>query len=161
MQFARVRSKDHVGALILVILGAAITLAARNYRIGSLTQMGAGYIPVVIGILFIVVGVLIALTSKAPAPKVLLAPEVPLPQTARGIDPRGAACILGGIAAFVLLGKYGGLVPASFACILISALGDRANSLRDAFLLALGLTVAGYLIFSLGLKISLAPFSWG
>ena len=51
-------------------------------------------------------------------------------------------------------------MPATFAAVFISALGDRTNSVRDAALLAAGITIAGVLIFSLGLKLSFPLFTW-
>ena len=36
---------------------------------------------------------------------------------------------------FILLGKYGGLVPATFALVFISAMGDRQHTPRSAALL--------------------------
>jgi hypothetical protein len=155
----RIRTKDHAGALLLIALGAGVALWGRTYRVGSLTEMGAGYIPFVIGVLLIAVGILVGITAKAP-PAII--PNLPGPKKAqRGIDARGAFCIVGSIASFVILGTYGGMVPASFACVFIAAIGDRSNSLRDALLLAGVLTLAGFLIFSWALKLSLAPFSWG
>jgi hypothetical protein len=65
------------------------------------------------------------------------------------------------VLAFVGLGVYGGLVPATFAAVFISALGDKSNSWRDAALLAAGLAVAGVLIFSYGLHLQLPLFNWG
>jgi hypothetical protein len=74
---------------------------------------------------------------------------------------RGWLCIVGGVGAFVLLGNYGGLVPATFVSVFIAAMGDRGNSVRDAALLALALVVAGALIFSVGLHLQLPLFAWG
>ncbi|MEJ0045599.1 MAG: hypothetical protein WDN04_05275 [Rhodospirillales bacterium] len=40
---------------------------------------------------------------------------------------RGWICIVASVLAFVVLGKYGGLLPATFAIVFIAALGDRDN----------------------------------
>jgi hypothetical protein len=117
---------------------------------GSLTHMGAGFMPVVYGTLIAFVGVVLGLTSK-PEPD-----EKRLPA-----EWRGWLCIVGGVLSFVLFGHYGGLAPATFASVFISALGDRQNSVRDAALLSLLMVVAGYLIFSLGLHLQLPLFTWG
>lgn len=159
MIFARLRNKDHMGAALLILLGSAVAFVAPSYHVGALTSMGAGYIPLVLGALMIIVGLLIGVTANPRLnPK---GPAAGLGHASAGFEMRAWMFILGGIAAFVLFGTYGGLVPATFACVFISALGDRQNSLRDAFKLACLMVVASYAIFSLGLKLQMAPFSWG
>ena len=145
-------NKDRVSAALLIILGLGIVAEGLTYRMGSLTRMGAGFVPVVLGALLALVGVAIGLTADAgdfgdakshPA------------------EWRGWLCILGGVFAFVGIGVYGGLVPATFAAVFIAALGDRGNRVRDAALLATGITIAGVLIFIYGLKMQFPLFTWG
>ena len=145
-------NKDRVGAGILVALGVAITGAGLTYRMGTLTRMGAGFIPVVLGTLLALVGVAIGITAEPG--------DFGTAETMH-MEWRGWLCVLGGILSFALLGVYGGLVPATFFSVLIAALGDRANSLRDALLLAVAITVAGVLIFVYGLKMTFPLFTWG
>ena len=71
------------------------------------------------------------------------------------------AARVGSVAAFVILGHWGGLAPATFFTVVISALGDRKNSLRDAVLLGILMTVVGALIFNVGLHLQLPLFTWG
>jgi hypothetical protein len=158
---------DLVGAALIIILGIVVVVVGVGYRLGALTNMGAGYVPTVIGTLMIFVGVLIAVTArasraKAASPDALL-PEVGKLPHAPGdsvIQWRGWACILGGVAAFVIAGEHLGLAPAIFSAVFLSALGDRTNSWRDCFLLALGMTIAGVAIFSFGLKLTFPLFTW-
>ncbi|MDE1950912.1 MAG: tripartite tricarboxylate transporter TctB family protein [Burkholderiales bacterium] len=134
----------------MVLLGTAVGVQGAGYHVGSLTHMGAGFMPVVYGTLMVVVGLLIAATARrGPDPK------------GKPAEWRGWACILGGVAAFVVLGKYGGLIPAAFASVFISALGDRNNTVRQAALLGVAITLLGWLIFSVGLSLPLQPFAWG
>jgi hypothetical protein len=74
---------------------------------------------------------------------------------------RGWACVLGGVAAFVVLGEYGGLVPASFASVFISALGDRSASIARSAALAAALTAFAVLVFHYGLGVPFPLFRWG
>ena len=69
---------------------------------------------------------------------------------------RGWLCIVGGVLAFVVLGERGGLVPASFAAVFISAMGDRRNTWRSAA----GLTALGVVVFHYGLHLLLPLFTW-
>ena len=52
-----------IGRRAGVALGAAVLGMALTYDIGSLEQMGAGFVPVVIGVLLILVGVAIGATA--------------------------------------------------------------------------------------------------
>jgi hypothetical protein len=74
---------------------------------------------------------------------------------------RGWGCISLGLVAFLVLGKYGGLVPAAFAIVFISALGDPKNSVRDAIVLAFAMVVACLAIFVWALGLPFPSFGWG
>ena len=152
--------KDHLGALLLIALGAAVLVLGYGYRIGSLNRMGAGFIPVALGGLLIAVGIAIGVTAAAPGRAMV----DPLP----GDGPHGGApewrgwlCILGGVVAFAGLGTWGGLVPATFASVFVSALGDRQNHWRGAAVLAGIVTVFCVIVFHYGLKLQLPLFQWG
>jgi hypothetical protein len=159
------RSKDYVSAVLLVLAGVAAIVGGRSYKVGSLTEMGAGFLPTLIGILLIVVGLLIAATSS---PMLAHKPNMPAhkpsgtgtPETL-AFDLRAWGFIAAGVASFVLLGTYGGFVPASFACVFISALADRQNSIKHAAILAVVIAAAGYLIFHVGLRLQFDAFTWG
>lgn len=156
--------RDMAGAILMILLGIVVAVTGSNYRMGTLTRMGAGYVPVVLGVLLVVVGLLIVLTTRrdrTASGSVLPDIEVPQKQAWQGVEWRGWGCILAGVAAFVGLGHYGGMVPATFAAVFISAMGDRDNSIRDAALLAALITVAGVVIFSWGLKLVFPLFIWG
>ena len=56
--------------------------------------------------------------------------------------------------------KASRLAPASFSVVLISALGDRQNTFKDAVILALAIVVVCILLFSLALKVEFPIFSW-
>lgn len=73
---------------------------------------------------------------------------------------RGWACILGGVASFILLARNLGLFPATFSCVFISALGDRSVDIKHSALLAFALAVIGVLVFHYLLGIQLPPFAW-
>lgn len=147
--------KDHLGGVILVVMGVSVVLAGIGYKMGSLNQMGAGYIPVVLGILMTLVGVAILLTA---IPKHLEAIGTHGPFKAEW---RGWICILAGVVAFVVIGQYGGLMPATFASVFISAMGDRENTWRTAGLLALAMSLFCLVVFHYGLSLQLPLFGWG
>ena len=145
-------NKDRVAAGLLILLGAGIAGQGLTYRVGALTRMGAGFVPVVLGTLLMLVGLAICVTAEPG--DFGTAETVPT-------EWRGWLCVLGGVIAFVVFGTYGGLVPATFISVFIAAMGDRNNSVRDAVVLAAGVTLAGVLIFIFGLKMTFPLFTWG
>ena len=152
-------AREYIGAALMAAIGIAVAVMGFGYEFGSLTRMGAGFVPVALGILFVLTGALIAATAhRAEREIVSIETSSPMPLRSQW---RGWVCILGCVGCFVVLGHWGGLVPATFACVFISALGDRGNSVRDAFLLALALTVAGTLIFHYALNVAFPLFTWG
>lgn len=175
------RRKDLAGGLLLAITGAAVALRATHYSLGTLNRMGPGYFPLALGVLLAVCGVLIVInalfaspapTADAVAPHLLhgsapgegampaAAEATPAHAASRLFDLRVWLCLLGGIAAFVLLGKHTGLLPASFAIVFISAFGDRENTWRSAGVLALAITGVAWLLFGVALKLNMPLFTW-
>ena len=143
-------NRDRWGALLLMATGVAVAAKSMAYRMGSLTHMGPGFMPAVYGVLIAVVGLALWVTTR------------PVPDAKAGkAEWRGWLCILAGVFAFAILAEHGGLVPATFASVFISAMGDRKNSWRDALLLAAGMSLVGWIIFNVLLKLPLAAFQWG
>ena len=148
--------KDHVAAVLLIALGITIVLMGMRYRMGTLVHMGAGFIPVVLGVIMTGVGVVIGLLAATGTPEEKAAQKLPDPP-----DLRGGICILAAVGVFVLLGMYGGLVPAAFGSVFVAAMGDRENTWKSALLLALAMTVFGVVVFHYGLQVQLPLFAWG
>jgi hypothetical protein len=76
-------------------------------------------------------------------------------------DKRGSVCIQLGIQAIQLLGHYGGLLPATFAIVFISALGDRTNTIKQAVLLSIAMSAIAVVVFWWALQLQLPLFRWG
>lgn len=130
-------------ALVLMI-GLGTLLGSFNYDAGTSARMGPGYFPMVLGGLLLVIGALL-----------LAAPATPDEEAADAGPPqyRGWACVIAGMLAFIVLGAYAGLIPATFSLIFIAALGDKENSLITAAVLGLCMTLIAVLVFSYGLQI--------
>ena len=52
-------------------------------------------------------------------------------------------------------------MTATFAIVFISALGDRRNTVKSAFLLAAAMVVVCLIVFSWGLQLQFPLFRWG
>jgi hypothetical protein len=146
-------NKDYYGGGLMILLGLGAALQGQTYKIGSLSHMGPGFFPVALGVLLALTGMAIALTAKGNVPA---AEEKRLPP-----EWRGWLCITFSIVAFVVLGKYGGLLPATFAVVFISALGDRQNTLKNALILSSAMVVVCVVVFWWALKLQLPLFQWG
>jgi len=151
--------KDHLGALMLLALGAAVFALGLGYRMGTLNRMGAGFIPVVLGVLMMLVGVALGVTAAPPGQEKIAHP-LPGDGTHKGLEWRGWLCIIGGVVAFVVLGEHGGLLPATFASVFISAMGDRNNTVKGAAVLGAVLTLFCLIVFHYGLTLQLPLFQW-
>ena len=143
---------DYYGGALMMLVGLGAAFMGVRYRTGDLRHMGPGFFPVAVGVIVAFMGVLIALSARGQAVEEgeALAPEW-----------RGWICIVLGIVAFVVLGRYGGLLPATFAIVFISALGDRDNSIKSAALLALAMCVVCTVVFWWALQLQLPLFTWG
>ncbi len=118
-----------LSALLLLSIGGCVVLAGFRYGVGTLRDMGAGFMPVVFGSLIAFIGILIGLAEGRSG-------NLGGNDPRSSVDLRGAVFILAGALSFILLSSSAGLVAAVFACVFLSALGDRTNSLTDAILLA-------------------------
>jgi putative Ca2+/H+ antiporter (TMEM165/GDT1 family) len=156
MQSKRSAARREVWAAgTMIVLGLGAIAQASTYNIGSLARMGPGMFPAILGVLLVLLGLIIARMAAAPAAADDDAEDEPPP------DWRGWGCIIGGLMAFILVGKSRGLVPATFALVFISAMGDRQHTPRSAALLAAGVTVLGVAVFSWALQLQFPLFRWG
>lgn len=149
------KKRDFYAGGLIVLIGAAVALNAyTNYNLGTLTQMGPGMFPLMLGIALTFVGLLILGTGLAtphdPA-------ETILPEQREW---RGWACILAGPVLFIALGDYFGMAAATFGCVFVSALGDRTATFKSSAILAVIVTVFGCLLFAYVLKLPFPIFKW-
>jgi hypothetical protein len=147
--------KDYFAGALMMLIGIGAVLEARHYSIGTLFHMGPGFFPIILGVTMTGIGLLIAgvaVTAQGEPDDQL---HIPNPQW------RAWACILGGPVLFIVLGTYGGLIPATFACVFVSALGDKDSTLKSALVLGVAVTIFGVLLFSYLLQVSMPMWRWG
>jgi hypothetical protein len=145
--------KDFYAGGLMALFGLGAIKQGFAYRIGTLGKMGPGFLPVALGIVLLLIGLILmrrAGNGPATAGKQRRAPEW-----------KGWLCICAGIASFIVLGKYGGLVPATFALVFISAMGDRDNTVKRALVLAAVMVAIAITIFWWALSLSFPLFQWG
>ena len=137
------RHREHYAGLLIAVIGAGAIYEGSQYGIGSLTRMGSGYFPVMLGVGMVAMGALMA----------LMRPAVGESHGIHAPDWRGAGSIVAAVALFIVLADRAGLAPATFACVFVGALGTRSTRLREAAILAAAVTVFAIALFRYGLQV--------
>jgi len=149
--------KDLCGGILIIAIGATAAWAGVNYRIGTIRHMGPGFFPVAVGLAMVFVGTLMAASSLRTS---IIGRTGDSKLTKASLpDFRGTACLVSGLILFVVCGKILGLLPATFAIVFVSALGDRSNSIKNATILAIAGCVVAVVVFWWGLDIQLPLFN--
>ena len=147
------RVRETLGGVLMLLIGIGSAWGGSRYSIGTLSRMGPGFFPLALGVILALTGVVLVVLAQVAAPE---APRELLPP-----EWRGRLCIVLAVVAFGVIGRYGGLVTATFATVFISALGESKKTLKSAELLGL-LMVAFYQhVFIWGLQIQFPLFTWG
>jgi hypothetical protein len=146
-----VHKRDFYAGTLLVVIGCGTVFEARSNPLGTLMHMGPGFFPTALGVILAGLGVLIAgmAVGSGDAHERIL-PEHP--------QWWGWTCIIAGPVLFMILGEYGGMAPATFACVFVSALGDKDSTWKSSLVLALGVTFFGCLLFSYVLHVPFPIF---
>ncbi|WP_213775811.1 tripartite tricarboxylate transporter TctB family protein [Bradyrhizobium sp. dw_78] len=138
----------------MILFGLIMALKGPGYGFGTLTHMGPGFLPTILGVILAGLGIAIA----APA---LRSPE----GEDEDILPEHRewwawACILASPFAFMLFGTYFGMIPGTFACVFVAAMGAREATLKSTLILSTAITVFGVGLFSYALQIPMPVFVW-
>lgn len=145
--------RDFWAGVVVAIVGSGFAAQSARYRIGTLLEMGPGYFPAALGIIFALVGVAIAVQGFIKSPAASHERHPP--------DWRVWVLVIAAVVAFIVLGAQLGLAAAAFAIVFISALADRENTLASATLLALVMVVVSAIVFWWGLKLQFPLWHWG
>lgn len=141
--------RELAGGLFLLALGLAFaTYAAINYSTGTVTRMGPGMIPVVLGGLLAFFGGIIAIGAFF---KIADYAEI------RWIVP---LIVLGSVFVFAALIKPVGLIPAVAGSVIVATFAELKFRPVFSLTLAVVLCVMAWLIFIVGLQLPIPLFDW-
>jgi hypothetical protein len=141
--------RDIVGGGLLVAAGAFMALyAMSNYPLGTLRTMGPGMFPTIVGWVLAFFGVLLAISGLFRSGTW---PQIPL------VTP---AIVVASIAAFAMLVRPFGVIPAIVGVTLISCFADLKFRPVTTLVLCVVLSLVAYLIFQVGLRLPMAMFNW-
>ena len=150
-----VRKRDFCAGGLMVLLGLGVALKGTTYRAGTLMHMGPGFLPTVLGIILVLIGIAIAAVALSPA-------DNEENQSILPEQPQWWAwlCILMSPVFFIFFGRYFGMAPGTFACVFIAALGDKNATLRSSIVLSAIVTIFGVGLFSYFLQVPMPIFTW-
>lgn len=141
--------RDIVGGLLLVAVGLIFSgYAAGHYDLGTLRRMGSGMFPTALGLVLAGFGLAIAIPA-AFRPGVM--PEI------RVWTP---IYVLAGVAAFALMIRPFGLIPAVLGVVVISSLAELKVKPLSLTILSAVLCLIAWLVFRVGLGLPVAMFRW-
>jgi len=134
--------KDLWAGLLLIVVGAAAVIIARNYPFGSALRMGPGYLPMVLGGMLILFGIAIMAAGLADGEKI-----------ESSWSPRALIILPLSLVLFGLLVDRAGFVPAMLVLIFGSATASSEFRPIEALLFSVGLTAlaVAVFVFALGL----------
>ncbi|TKA96202.1 tripartite tricarboxylate transporter TctB family protein [Cereibacter changlensis] len=141
--------REMAGGAFVTLLGVGFaSYAAIHYTVGTVTRMGPGMVPVALGVLLAVFGLVIIFGSFSSLPqRGEIRVFVPL-------------VILGSVLAFALTIRPLGLLPAVLACTLVSTLAERKLSVVGRLVLAAVLGASAWLVFIVALQLPIALVNW-
>jgi hypothetical protein len=141
------RSARDIGAgLAFVVFGVAFAVGASAYELGSLLRMGPGFFPLALGIVLALLGVVIVAQGFLERNEIEPIGVVPW---------RAVALVLVAVAFFGLTVRGLGVAPAMFLTALVAGLAARRSGFVVPVAVAVGLTIAGVLIFVIALQLRL------
>jgi hypothetical protein len=136
------------GAMLCAI-GIAAAIAAPQYRMGTLAQMGPGYFPLILGILLAALGAITCLqaVAKGDGHRLVTPPW------------RQLICIPLCVVSFALLVERAGLAIAVVVTVLIGCLGGQRFRPIEAIISAIVLAILTCTLFVrlLGLPVPIGP----
>jgi hypothetical protein len=138
----------------MILFGLVMALKGPTYQLGTLMHMGPGFLPTALGVVLICIGIVIAITATTVPDG---EDEDILPEHPQWF---AWACILASPLVFIIFGSYGGLLPATFACVFVAALGDKGATWKGSLALAAFITVFGVALFSYVLQIPMPVLQW-
>ena len=151
------RKRDFYAGGLMILFGLVMALHGPSYSLGTLMHMGPGFLPTALGVILVCLGIAIAMTAVAVPPG---EDEDILPAQPQWF---AWACILTSPLLFIVFGTYGGLAPATFACVFVASLGDQKAGWFASIVLSTIITVFGVLLFHFVLQIPMPVlkfFEW-
>lgn len=132
--------KDFWAGIIFIVIGVGAAIIARDYPMGTIARMGAGYFPFVLSCLLAAVGLIIAAAS-------LKTTGEPVGEFAF----RPLIVILSAVVVFGIIVKTLGMVISLALLVLATSFGGHEFKLKETLILAVVMSAFCTLVFIKGL----------
>ena len=142
-----VRKRDFYAGGLMILFGMVMALKGPTYQLGTLMHMGPGFLPTALGVILIGLGVAIGVTATTVPDG---EDEDILPAQPQWF---AWACILASPLVFIIFGAYGGMIPGTFMCVFVAALGDKDATWLGSLLLSALIAFFGVMLFHFVLQI--------
>jgi hypothetical protein len=137
--------KDVLAGAVFIVLGLGFALGALAYDIGTPLRMGPGYVPLILGVVLVGFGILVI------AKGFIAGEGEPIGE----VDWRAVVLVTASLLFFGITIRGLGVVGALFGASLLAAMARSSTSLREALVIAVGLTVLSVAIFVFALQLRL------
>jgi hypothetical protein len=141
-------SKDFWSGIMLIAIGAGALVIGRDYPFGTALRMGAGFFPLVLGVLLVLFGVFFTVRGLNSQDRIQGSWSV-----------RALVILPLAFVVFGLLMQHAGFVPALFALIVGAAAAGTEFRLVEVLLLAAFLTAVCVAVFIWALGLPYPLFS--
>jgi hypothetical protein len=148
MQLEVRNNRDVWAGAMLIVTGATSVIIARDYAFGTSLRMGPGYFPSVLGGLLVLFGIYLVASGLRSNEKIV-----------GGWSLRALVMLPLSLVMFGLLMEYTGFVPALMVLIVGSSAAGSEFNLKEALLLAMGLTAFAVALFIYGLGLPYPLFA--
>nr|CAD6596450.1 tripartite tricarboxylate transporter TctB family protein [Rhizobium sp. Khangiran2] len=143
----RIRHDLFAGGIFIAI-AALFAVQGLQYEFGSLLQMGPGFFPVVLAGVLAALGISVAISGLRNSAETVEGP----------VAWRAILLICLSLAIFAWGARLLGLVPVVVLCTFLSAMASRRNTVISAGIMSVVLAALCYLIFKVGLAVTLPTF---
>ncbi|MCH8859034.1 MAG: tripartite tricarboxylate transporter TctB family protein [Proteobacteria bacterium] len=141
---ALIRRRDVAAGLFLLAFGAVIVTGAAGLRIGTPTRMGAGFLPLALGLLLALVGLVLTVQGARSAD---LLPKI--------VSLRPLIALILAFLVFALMVEEAGLALSTFVVVIVSGFATPGRKWRETVLYAALLALFAVLLFVVLLKLPL------
>lgn len=133
---------------VLLVAGLIMLFFAWGYPVGTLQQMGPGFIPQTVGIMISCLALAIIVID-------LREPEM---VRAGAMHWRGLIFVSAAITIFAVLVDIAGLVPSMFLAVAVSMFADDQSRPLTVLVYTIAATTAGWLLFLVALELPIPAF---
>ncbi len=143
-----INKAETAAALVVVAEGVIVIAVGWSYPMGTVARMGPGYVPVLLGGALALIGVGLVFEVLRSDP------------TRLAFSPRAFIALMSGLVAFAVLVERAGLVPAIWALVFLSVMGEKPVRIKNAVGISIGMSLIGVFVFIKGLGVPLSIFWW-